>query len=139
MHSKSLLSDMHARLVVVVALVMLALGVMLPAVLATTGCSHAGQIATAVIDCTAADNAAQIATVEAELQKLTGWSERYARATAAGVVIGGCALLHIVSMSPAPVAAASVLPEPNEGRATFERFRSEQAGGARFKTAVGLQ
>lgn len=92
------------------------------------GCGHASQIATAVIDCTKADHAAQIDLVEAELKQLVNWDGRYARAVAAGAVIGGCALLRLIN--PAPV--QSLLPD--EGAMTFERFRREQAGGASFQT-----
>jgi hypothetical protein len=88
----------------------------------------------ALIDCTTADHAAQIEMVEAALAKLTKWDDRYTTAAAYGAVIGGCALLHVVQNSPA---SASFMPD--EGRATFERFRGEVAGGANYKTAGGVQ
>lgn len=96
------------------------------------GCGHASQIATAVIDCTKADHAG-IDLVEAELKQLVNWDGRYARAVAAGAVIGGCALLRLIN--PAPV--QSLLPD--EGAMTFERFRREQAGGASFQTRSGVR
>lgn len=100
------------------------------------GCGPARNFKTAVIDCTLADNAAKIAIVEAELKKLTSWSERGSHAVAFGVVIGGCALLRLVDRE-TPKTAASVLPSTDEGTRTFERFRREVAGGAQFLTADG--
>lgn len=127
----------------VIILLAIGAGVALPAV-TSAGCGagspNAGGVVAAVIDCISADHAAEITTVETEIQKLTNWSDRYAKAAAAGAVIGGCALLHVVTSAPTPTrSAASVMPDEDDGRATFEMFRRDVAGGAQYRTATGLR
>lgn len=132
-------------LVAVLVLLALAIGVPVAAFIElNTGCaslkSDSKSVGATLIDCLTENNEGKIAAVETELKKLTRWSDRYAHAAATGAVIGGCALLHVVMSSPPePTAAASVLPNEGEGRATFERFRREEAGGAQYRTAVGMR
>jgi hypothetical protein len=100
----------------------------------TSGCATVQRGSEAIISCVQSADATKISAVETEIKKLTNWSDRYAHAAAYGAVIGGCALLDVAFTSPS---AASFLPD--EGRATFERFRREVAGGAQYQTSAGVQ
>jgi hypothetical protein len=69
---------------------------------------------------------------------VTDWSCVEGRAIAAGLTIGGCAFLEVVTAADkAPAAAA--LAEPRPGRQAFESYRASVAGGAAFRTASGLR
>ncbi len=109
--------------------------------IAVTGCGPARNVKTAVIDCTRASQPA-IAALVAEFAPLLAlaapdWQAIERKAIAAGVVIGGCALVAVVTRTAAPHPAAGVLPERDPGRDTLEHFRVTIAGGAQFLTAEG--
>jgi hypothetical protein len=113
----------------------------IPLLLALSGCGPARNFKTAVIDCTKASQPA-IAALVAEFEPLLhitapDWQAIERKAIAAGVVIGGCALVAIVTRSTAPQPTATVLPERDAGRETLEHFRVTVAGGAQFLTADG--
>lgn len=104
-------------------------------------CGPARNFKTAIIDCTKASQPA-IAALVAEFAPLLhlaapDWQAIERRAIAAGVVIGGCALVAVVTRAAAPQPTATVLPERDAGRATLEHFRITVAGGAQFITADG--
>lgn len=106
-------------------------------------CTAAQRTATgpALIDCTAANGAAIGATAasmrsDCVVAGTTSWTCVETHAAAVAVAIGGCAFLEVLAAQPkTSAAAASSTPDP--GRAAFERFRSERAGGATFRTAAG--
>lgn len=111
-------------------------------------CTAAQRTATghAVVDCTAA-NAAAIGSTAAAMRAekpdgcavagVTDWSCVEGRAIAAGLTIGGCAFLEVVTADKAPAAAAPTGPRP--GRAAFESYRASVTGGAAFRTADGMR
>lgn len=109
----------------------------------------------AVVDCVAGD-AAAIGALAADLRTAppagcalgdgTDWGCVRGKAIDAGIVIGGCAFLQLVSgPAPAPTATARVAsatgapPADRPGRAAFESYRASVAGGASFRTAAGLR
>lgn len=105
----------------------------------------------AVVDCTAASAGAIGATLTAMRAAppdgcaagagaVTDWGCVRGKAIAAGLAIGGCAFLELVSaeIGPARVASATGEPPPERpGRAAFESYRASVAGGAAFRTAAG--
>ncbi len=102
-------------------------------------CKANGPVIGAVsIDCTV-DHAADIANVLDALKSALsggGWSAVYTRAKQAGTDIGGCALAELVQ----DYLGGKAAPAKGEGqtaRATLEKFRSEEAGGATFITPAG--
>lgn len=115
--------------------------------LAVAACTAAQRTATphALVDCTAANAAAIGATagsMRAEkpdgcaVAGVTDWSCVQAKAIAAGLAIGGCAFLEVVTVADkAPAAAAPGATGP--GRAAFESYRASVAGGAAFRTVSG--
>lgn len=113
------------------------------AIAACGACGGAQRAGAAVIDCTKASQPA-IAAVLAEMEPLLhlkspDWGAVERRAIDAGVTIGGCALVALVTRTE-PRQALTVLPaQPSEGQATLERFRERVAGGAMFRTAGGLR
>lgn len=99
----------------------------------------------AVVDCTAA-NGATIGQLAISMRgdcaagPGTDWACVRSRAISAGLVIGGCAFLQLVSAEPAVARVASATGEPppeRPGRAAFESYRASVAGGAAFRTAAG--
>ena len=110
-----------------------------PFLMLAPSCKTAGPvIGTVSIDCTV-QNAGDIASVlDALKSALTGggWSAVYTRAKQAGAAIGGCALATLVQ----DYLGGKAAPSKGDGqtaRATLERFRADEAGGATFKTAAG--
>lgn len=111
----------------------------IPVGLASCGWWHT-KPATAVIDCVSADQA-QIAGLAGELAPLvTGssvdWSAIYERAKDAGKVIGGCVLSELVQDYLGGKKAIST-DESWAARDALERFRTEEAAGATFRTSKG--
>lgn len=103
----------------------------------------------AMVDCTAA-SAAAIGATAASMRSPkpagcyadgnTDWQCVRDKAVNAGIAIGGCAFLELVTAeaSPARVASATGEPPPERpGRAAFESYRASVAGGAMFRTATG--
>jgi hypothetical protein len=120
-----------------VMLVLAFVGAVSIAPFACTGTGPA--VGTAVIDCTTA-HTGEIASLLADLKAaLTGggtWGDVYQRAKAAGTEIGGCALAELVQ----DYLGGKAAPARGDGqtaRATLERFRANEAGGATFKTSTG--
>lgn len=105
-------------------------------------CSSAQRTAvgSAVVHCTAA-NAGAIGGVAASMEKdcagdgKTNWKCVRGEAVEAGLAIGGCAFLRVVATYPATAARSSSAAAPaDDGRAEFERYRAEVAGGAVFQS-----
>lgn len=99
-------------------------------------------VGSAVVHCTAA-NAPAIGGVAASMEKdcatdgKTNWKCVRGEAVEAGLAIGGCAFLRVVASYPAAAAAArssSAAAPADDGRAEFERYRAEVAGGAVFQS-----
>lgn len=93
----------------------------------------------AVVDCTAA-NATTIAQLAASMRgdcaagAGTDWACVRSHAIGAGLQVGGCAFLELVSaeLPAARVASATGEPPPERpGRAAFESYRASVAGGIR--------
>lgn len=113
----------------------------------SSACTSAQRTAAghAVVDCTAASGA----TIGALATSMRGdcaagpgtdWGCVRSKAIGAGIVIGGCAFLELVSAEPAPARVASATGEPppeRPGRAAFESYRASVAGGAAFRTRDG--
>lgn len=101
----------------------------------------------AVVDCTAASAgaiAATLAAMRAPVDKggcyadrVTDWKCVRGKAINAGIAIGGCAFLEIVSSSSAALRGLAAVGPADSGRDAFEEYRSAVAGGARFRTNTG--
>lgn len=107
----------------------------------SSACTPAQRAATptALIDCTSANGQAIGETAssmrgECATSGVTDWGCVTARAITAGLRIGGCAFLEILNARPVALMASA---EPDPGLAAFERYRSQHAGGATFRTAAG--
>lgn len=105
----------------------------------------------ALVDCTAASAAAigsAVASMRADVSdggcssksaegaRSTDWKCVRGKAISAGLAIGGCAFLELVSSS-SGTSARALVAAPDDGRAAFEEYRAGVAGGARFLTAAG--
>lgn len=137
--------DSQAGTSLVGCLIALALGGLVAVAIACTAAQRT-ETGHAVVDCTAASAAAigsTAAAMRAEkpdgcaVAAVTDWSCVEGRAISAGLTIGGCAFLEVVTADKAPAAAAPT--EPRPGRAAFESYRASVAGGAAFRTAGGLR
>lgn len=99
----------------------------------------------ALVDCTAA-SAATIAATASSMRSAkpagcfadgkTDWPCVRSKAINAGIAVGGCAFLEIVSAETAHGLMATAPPD-DSGRAAFEDYRAAIAGGAKFRTATG--
>jgi hypothetical protein len=142
----------RARLPVLIALGLLA-AALCGAIVIVPGCTAGQRTATphALVDCTAASSAAIGATAASMRTPVdqggcfaptgTDWSCVTAKAVAAGLQIGGCAFLEVVSAPPPARLASATGPTPpdRDGRAAFESYRASTAGGAAFRTAGGVR
>lgn len=105
---------------------------------AAMGCDGLKSAGAAVIDCTKANQPAIEALILEFRPLLQGdapnWSAVESKAIAAGEVIGGCALVQVVTEVSGK---RSALAASNAGKATLEDFRAKYANGATFRTAGG--
>lgn len=140
-------TDAHAHDVpkwLAIILTAVGLSLMIAGALSSSGCGGARRAGTAIVDCTIASAPAIGELVDEFKVLLTGerpnWDAVKARAIAAGVAIGGCALAIVVAgQEDEPVARrSSALIDPRyEGRAVLEEYRRAYAGGASFKLPSG--
>jgi F0F1-type ATP synthase membrane subunit c/vacuolar-type H+-ATPase subunit K len=110
----------------------------------STGCGAATRAAGAVVDCTQASAPALGALVDEFKVLLSGdrpnWDSIKAKAIAAGVTIGGCALAIVVAgeeTEPVARRTESLIDPRHEGRAVLEEYRRAYAGGAAFRLPSG--
>ena len=135
------------------ALVVLGLG----AAASSSACTPAQRTTAghAVVDCTAGNAGAiggTLASMKADkvsggcwtaatetAPATTDWTCVRGKAISAGLQVGGCAFLELVSAATtARVSSATGEPPPERpGVAAFESYRASVAGGAAFRTAAG--
>jgi hypothetical protein len=128
--------------------------VLLVALLA--GCGSTGRelghdTGVALVDCTSASSAAiggVLASMRSDVAaggcssksdagaRSTDWRCVRGKAVSAGLAIGGCAFLELVSAQ-SDTPARALVAANDGGRAAFEDYRAAIAGGARFRTAAG--
>jgi hypothetical protein len=133
--------------VAVLALVVLGLAAASATACTPTQRTTAGH---AVVDCTAASAGAiggTLASMRGDCFKpatetapaKTDWGCVRGKAISAGLQVGGCAFLELVTTATtARVASATGEPPPERpGVAAFESYRASVAGGAAFRTAAG--
>ena len=114
---------------------------------AQTACTAAQRTATppAIVDCTAANGAA-IGEVAISMRgtcalpnNVVDWGCVTSKAIVAGLQIGGCAFLEVLTPSVPDTSVAARSPTDEAGIAAFEDYRARHAGGATFRTAIGLR
>lgn len=94
----------------------------------------------AIIECTfGPGESGDLEAAEKELEetrKAGTWDDVFALAKGLGTKLGGCALARFTQRILGNRSAPPTIEDGNLARDTLERFRKEEAGGAKFKTTI---